>query len=107
MDVVYVSPGSTLSGADLESELAVVGNQGEASVDVAGWTLSDAEGNSFAFPPGTVLAAHEVLVVWTGSGVSDSRNLYWGRIEGVWDTADAATLRDAAGRLVHVLQWSP
>jgi hypothetical protein len=92
-------------GADIAGEYAVVGNATSLPVDLTGWTLRDRASHTFTFPS-FWLAANSDVSVWTKAGPNDSRNLYWGRRQAVWNNdGDTATLADATGRIISQLAF--
>jgi hypothetical protein len=65
-----------------------------------GWTLRDENQNVFTFPRYTLISWASVTI-WTKAGIIDPDNLYWGRIEPVWnDYGDCAYLRDDEHNLI-------
>jgi competence protein ComEC len=87
-------------------EYAVIESRARSDLDVSGWTLCDAAGACFRFPPGTVLAAGGHLVVFTGSGTSDGVQFFMGFGRAVWNNdGDTATLYDATGQVVLVSSY--
>ncbi len=73
------------------------------ALDMTGWTIGDAAGNTFTFGA-TTLAAGQRIVVW-GGGEGDARGPAWSRAS-VWNNGgDVATLRDASGVVVDVLAY--
>lgn len=105
-DVQYNAPGN--DNENLTEEWVEVVNGGNATVDLAGWTLSDEAGHTYAFPDGnaSTLAPDASLKVRTGSGNDTATDLYWGRDRAVWNNGgDTATLRDAAGNRVDAASW--
>jgi hypothetical protein len=87
-------------GTDLQREHVVLRNGAATLIDLAGWTIEDAarRPHRYAFPPLALLAAGGELRLWSGRGVDDAHNLYWGRRQAVWtNTGDAAVLRDPEG----------
>jgi len=87
-------------GADIDGEYVVVGNATGLPIHVDGWTLKDRANHEFVFPAHTIAAGGDV-VVWTKAGMNDTRNLFWGRRQAVWNnTGDLATLSDSSGRVV-------
>lgn len=87
-------------------EYAVLESRAGSDLDVGGWTLCDAAGACFRFPPGSVLPAGGQLVVFTGSGASDGVRFFMGYGRAVWNNdGDTATLFDANGRAVLVTSY--
>jgi hypothetical protein len=81
-------------------EYVIIRNQFKKFIPMEGWTLRDENQNVFTFPRYTLTTLASVKV-WTKSGVIDPENLYWGRIDPVWnDHGDCAYLRDDEGDLI-------
>lgn len=104
--VQYDSPGAeTRSPRSLNAEWVTVANTGRAAVDLAGWTLSNADRATYRFHH-LRLAGHTSVRVHTGSGHNTTRDVYQDRRTYVWDnTADTATLRNARGHVVSTESW--
>ena len=60
-------------------EYAVLENQEGNDLAIGGWTLCDAAGACFRFPPGAVLAARGRIVVHSGSGRPTQNAITWAR----------------------------
>lgn len=90
------SPGS------LANEQVVLTNL-SGQVNMAGWTMTDGEGNKFTFPNLTLLSNGEVIV-HTGSGTNTSTELYWGQPAARWTKGKVAYLRDPDGKLIATYQ---
>lgn len=90
-----------LGVGDLQSERVHITNTGGVLADLEGWTLSDAEGNTYIFPNYRLWPDGNVTV-YTGAGQDGSplSSLFWGRLEPVWSPGDAARLRDATGQVI-------
>lgn len=87
-------------GNDVEGELVVIENSGNAAQTMDGWTLFDEGSAVYTFPTFT-LSANSTVTVWVKAGSDDATNLYWGRSSAVWNnTGDTATLQDAQGGVV-------
>lgn len=94
-----------------QREFIEVWNPGNASVDLAGWSVRDmatASGafNEFTFTTGT-LAPGSRIVVWS-NGSADARGPAWSTSPSktVWnDAGDAATLLDPAGEVADWLAY--
>lgn len=101
---------------ELSFEQVLIRNAGTVTVRMAGWTLSNAAGAVYTFPP-IRLDSGEYVRVWTGVGpavgydgapggsndVTDGHfvDLYWRRKVPAWDNAtDRATLKDDLGTVV-------
>ena len=94
-------PGPVIAGVDADDDRIAVTNEGDADVDLGGYTLySDRGDELFAFPEGTTLAPWETLIV----GAADTEGIY----DLLWDEkkvvhrkkTDTITLYDAFGRAV-------
>jgi micrococcal nuclease len=82
-------------------EYVVFRNEGEEAVDLSGWSVVDAAGNDYAFPPGTRLEPGAELTLRTGSGTDGAGTVYWGRGSAVWNNGgDTIRLRDGDGAVV-------
>ncbi len=80
-------------------EYVTIRNQTKYFIPMEGWTLRDENQNIFTFPRYTLVSWASVKV-WTTDGIIDPDNLYWGRLEPVWnDHGDCAYLRDDEGKL--------
>jgi LysM repeat protein len=89
---------SALGAGILEWERVGIRNLG-GQVVMEGWTLSDADGNEFAFPRLVLFPGGEV-VVYSGSGQNSPTQLYWGRSEPAWNSGELVVLKDHAGQTV-------
>ncbi|WP_328537085.1 lamin tail domain-containing protein [Streptomyces sp. NBC_00344] len=91
--------------ADLGAEWVTVTNKSRKSVNLRGWTLSDAQHHTYRFHS-LWLGAHKSVKVRTGFGRDNASNVYQDRRSSVWDKAgDKATLRDARGHVVDTQSW--
>jgi hypothetical protein len=88
-------------GPDWQGEYALLRSNSGADLNLTGWTLRDLARHIYRFPDFT-LRAGATLRVWTGPGVDDESNLYWGRRAAVWNNqGDTAVLSDETGGQVH------
>jgi LysM repeat protein len=83
----------------VEQEAVVLTNVGARLAEMQGWSLRDAEGNTYTFPnfrlwPGGNVTVHSGV----GQDGSPPSNLYWGRTEAAWSTGEMVTLLDAEGQ---------
>ncbi|WP_055588088.1 lamin tail domain-containing protein [Peterkaempfera griseoplana] len=104
--VQYNSPGrDTGTNRSLNREWVAIVNDSPRAVDLAGWTLRDANHNVYRF--GHVwLDAHRSLKVHTGRGRDTRTDLYQDRYRYEWNNnGDVATLRNARGRVVYQVSW--
>lgn len=87
-----------LSAGDITAEGLRIINEGNA-VNVAGWTITDAQGNEFVLPEQRLFTNGSVTI-YTRPGEDTPIVFYWGRSTAVWgDEGDVATLTDANGRV--------
>lgn len=90
---------------NLNDEYVVIKNEGNESVDMTGWTLSDEANHVFTFPS-FVLNAGATVTVYTGSGNNTQDKLYWGSSSPIWNNDhDTAYLKDGDGNLVDSWEW--
>lgn len=83
---------------DVTTEGVKVRNLGN-TVNVTGWTLSDAQGNIYTFPEQLIFSNAEVTI-FTRTGTNTPVVFFWGRDSAVWgDAGDVVTLADASGRV--------
>ncbi|MGJ3240773.1 MAG: lamin tail domain-containing protein [Anaerolineae bacterium] len=91
-----------IRAGDVTAEGVRIRNNGRL-VDVAGWTLSDAEGNEFVFDDLLIFSNAE-HTVYTRSSQNTPIASYWGLEEAVWQPGDVITLRDDEGNAQAVLR---
>lgn len=72
-------------------------------VNMAGWTMTDGEGNKFTFPSLSLLSNGEVTV-HTSKGTNTPTDLYWGQAAARWTSGKVAYLRDPSGKLIATYQ---
>lgn len=83
-----------LSVGDITAEGVRIINNGSA-VDITGWTLADAEGNTYTFPEQRLFTGSSITI-YTRSGEDTPVVLFWGRNTAVWgDDNEVATLTNA------------
>ena len=90
------------SPGTLSAEQVILTNL-SGQVNMAGWTMTDGEGNKFTFPNLTLLSNGEVTV-HSGKGTNSPTNLYWDQAESRWSKGKVAYLRDPAGKLIATYQ---
>jgi len=73
--------------------------RGAQPLNLAGWTLEDADGHRFHFPD-LVLYPEGELQIWTKAGTATLEALYWGLSEPVWSSGETVTLRAPDGSVV-------
>ena len=91
---------AVVGATDPELEYVLLRRLGEGDLDLAGWTISDEQGNEFVFPsqPALVLFAGGAVQVYTRSGADSPTEMYWNRDDPVWEPGEWVTLRDAQNR---------
>ncbi|NLE43422.1 MAG: LysM peptidoglycan-binding domain-containing protein [Chloroflexi bacterium] len=87
-----------LGSGRLAEEAVTIRNRG-GTADLTGWTLSDEDGNTYAFP-GVMLFTDGDIVLRSTSGDNTPRELFWGRTQPAWNGGELLQLRDATGALV-------
>jgi hypothetical protein len=80
---------------DVTAEGVEIENTGD-TVNIARWTLSDADGNEFTFPE-QFLFSNARVTVYTRAGSNTAIAFYWGRDASVWEAGDVVTLKDDDG----------
>lgn len=95
---------SIADAGSLSSERVTIVNMGGV-VDLAGWSLKDAEGNTYTFPALTLFQGGAVTV-HTALGNNTVIDLYWGQPGAAWTSGETATLVDPQGQ-VHTTFVAP
>lgn len=86
---------------NLEGEWIRLSNGGRETLDLAGWTVSDAAGHTYTVPAGVSLAPGAAVTLYTGEGADTAADLYWGNGRAVWNNGgDTITVVDASGAVV-------
>ena len=89
-------------GEDAAGEYIMIENSGAEPVVLTGWQLQDSAQRThvFTFPAFTLAAAAQVKI-WTGRGLDDTDDLYWGFGTAIWNNdGDTASLYDGSGQLM-------
>jgi LysM repeat protein len=89
---------AAIEPGNLSAETVVIRNSG-GLVSLAGWTLSDNEGNVFIFPALMLFTDAEVRV-HSAAGTPSPSDLFWGRAKPAWSRSELITLRDSNGEVV-------
>jgi LysM repeat protein len=97
-----------IGAQDLSQERVIITNVGDQFADMAGWILSDADGNSYTFA-GFRLWPGGNVAVYTRGGQDGSppASFFWGKLSGVWSPGEVATLVDAGGNAVATHALGP
>ncbi|KAB1987447.1 lamin tail domain-containing protein [Streptomyces triticiradicis] len=104
--VQYDSPGrDDRSNRSLNQEWVEITNNGRRSVNLDGWTLSDADGHTYTFDHYR-LGGRSTVRVHTGVGRDSRTDLFQDRHAYVWNNdRDRAVLRNDHGRFVDASSW--
>lgn len=73
---------------DITTEGVVIRNNGN-TLDISGWTLSDADGNTYIFPDGRRLFSGASVTVNTRAGDNTPVLFFWGRDTAVFGEAES------------------
>jgi hypothetical protein len=94
-EIWYNSPGPDYGGsASLNHEWVKLHNTSSASINLAGWTLSDEAGHVFAFGSYTI-KPHGYVTIHTGQGAGTQTDQYWNHSWYIWNnTGDTAILQN-------------
>lgn len=82
---------------DVTAEGIEIRNTGN-TVNVTGWTLSDADGNVYTFGE-QLLFSNSTVMIYTRPGQNTPFVLFWGLDKPVWSVGDVMTLRDKEGEV--------
>jgi LysM repeat protein len=88
---------SVLHPGDVTREAIEIINEG-SPVDLAGWSLTDDNGDQFEFPSFKLFKGGGVTI-FTGAGEDTPTALYWGLNTAAWQVGDTISLYDADGKL--------
>ena len=91
-----------IGAGDITSEAVEIQNNGEV-VNIAGWTLSDADGNVYVFPERLFFTGGSITI-HTGFGEDTAIALFWGRDEAVFQPGDVVVLANAEGDIQATLR---
>lgn len=89
---------SVVGAGAVDTESVVIRYNGSGELDLTGWQLKDADGNTYIFPPFR-LARNGAVQVHTGAGTDTAIDLYWGRRDPIWGSGETALLTDPQGEL--------
>jgi hypothetical protein len=88
---------------DVTAEGIEIRNNG-ATVDMTGWTISDAQNNVYTFPTRRLFSQAQITL-FTRVGPDTAAANFWGRDTAVWgDAGDVVTLANAQGEVQAVLR---
>lgn len=107
-DVREDGPGNDVQPDD--SEYVELANDGDATVDVSGWQVTDDDGNSVTIGDGYAIPGGATFRVYTGPGDNDpaANRWYAGRAQGYLNNSggDHITLLDGQGRTVATFAYA-
>ena len=84
------------SVGDVTAEGVKIRNSGN-TVDVTGWTLTNADGNEYTFRAEQLIFSQTEVTIYTRAGQDTPIALFWGLDTPVWAEGDIVTLLDAGG----------
>jgi competence protein ComEC len=70
---------------NLNDEYVVFRNDGDSSLNLTDWTVSDESGKTYQFPDGFTLDPGATVTLHTGSGTDTESDLYWEAGRPVWN----------------------
>lgn len=90
-----------ISPGNIDREAVVINNEGKELADMRGWTLSDADGNSFTFPDLRLWPGGSVTVnTRSGQNGNPAFNFFWNKLQPLWSPGEEATLTDSSGTVI-------
>jgi len=92
---------SVVGATDPRLEYVLLRRLGEGDLNLAGWTLSNEQGDVFTFPaqPALVLYTGGAVQIFTRDGADTPTEMYWNRTDPAWQPGEWATLKDAQGNV--------
>jgi LysM repeat protein len=91
----------------VDREQVRITNTGQSNAELNGWTLSDADGNTYTFLGLTLWQGGSVFLHTAVGTDSPPSDFYWGKLQPIWSPGEIATLRDAAGQVVATFVVGP
>jgi competence protein ComEC len=86
---------------NLNDEYIILENTGSDTLDLSGWTITDAADHTYTIPDGTTLAPGDTVTIHSGSGSDTASDLYWGSGTPIWNNGgDTVTVRNSQGDVV-------
>jgi hypothetical protein len=105
---VEVEITGVIGAQDLSQERVIITNVGDQFADMAGWILSDADGNSYTFAGFRLWPGGNVAVYSRGGqDGSPPASFFWGKLSGVWSPGEVVTLVDAGGNPIATHTLGP
>ncbi|RMG89747.1 MAG: LysM peptidoglycan-binding domain-containing protein [Chloroflexi bacterium] len=87
----------------LTEEAVQIRNFGSSQIALAGWILTDEDGNQYTFGQITLFGDGAGILLHTESGLDGPTDLYWGLDNAVWESGETATLMDMEGNIRSTL----
>jgi len=92
---------------NLNEEYVIFRNDGDSSLNLTGWTVSDESGKTYQFPDGFTLDLGATVTLHTGSGTDTETDLYWDAGRPVWNNdGDTVTVTTSEGDVVVIKEYS-
>ncbi len=91
-----IEVGGVVGAGDLEQEYVLLRRLGEGDLDLSGWKLQDARGDTYTFQ-GLILFKGGAVRLYSRPGGDTATELYWSRSEAAWKPGDSVVLLDAQG----------
>jgi len=83
---------------DVTAEGVRIRNSGDTT-NLAGWTMTDTEGNTYTFKEQLVFSQAEITI-YTRAGTDTPQVRFWGLDRAVWNAGDVVTLKDTKGQVI-------
>ena len=88
---------------NLNDEFIVIENQSQISIDLTGWTVTDASSRDPYLFPNFTLPADTQVTLRTGFGKNTEGEIFWGSRSPIWNNkGDTIFIRDPEGHLIAV-----
>lgn len=96
----------TVFGAgDAQKEQVTIQRVGEGELCLNGWHLKDEDGNVYTFPSHMRLYTEGAMIsVNTRAGNDSALELFWGRLEPVWQQGEEVRILDPGGNQRAIFQ---
>ncbi len=92
---------------NLNDEYLILGNKGDAPIDMTEWTITDEANHRYTFPL-FILDPEEMVLLYSGLGQNTEESLYWGNQGAIWNNdGDTLYLRNAGGELIFYYEYPP
>lgn len=91
-----------------DSEYVELANSASETVDLSGWSITDAKDHTISIPSGYLILAGGRFRIYAGDGDNDTTSRYFdGRTQAIWNNTggDTATLRDNTGEIIDTYNY--